>query len=614
MAKQQLKPRKLPPFKSLIPDEIEAVLHFPVGGLHVSAPVEQQPNVPVSQTDKTDYGRTCAVGVNVRSYEAQTGRRRGASRPGLSRWLQGNTAVPGATQEPGKQLQVGIQPKARHFSGLVYTGHRSSGLRPVAQIVQPGGKTRVTILRDIDFGPGFVQNLAVMVSTGYTQPGGHVQLSLSGRVVTLVVVSAGQVVVSSAGDDAYSTTINNTAFDPPLNAQGVVYSAANNQKLYFADGYNWVVYSPSLNTLETWVASAGVLPTDSHGNAPRLICTWRGRTVLSGLLYDPQIIYFSKVSDPTNWDYLPASPSALDAFALTVGQLGFVGDVVTALIPYTDDVMLVGGDHEIHLMSGDPEAGGQLDLVSDAIGISWGAAWCKDPIGVVYFMSNRMGIYTLTPGQAPQRISQAIEPILQQINSGDNTFSMVYDDRYQGLHLFVTPTIAPGATRHFFFEVRTNSWFTDEFADPMHNPLCCVTYDGNEPGDRVALIGSWDGYVRFFDLDADTDDGMALVSTVVIGPLNTPSYGELLLKDMQAVLAEDSGDVTYEVLVGSSAEAALASDPVETGTWSAGRNLTTRVRAAGHAIYLRLTSTSRWAMEGIRVRLEDQGKVRQRGA
>jgi hypothetical protein len=503
-----------------------------------------------------NYVRTTALGLNVRSFEPATNRARGAQRPGLSRYIP-------------------------------------------AQVN----------------GANLIQLVNMLVGTGYANPGGGVpQQSNSGRVVTGVVVSQGLVFVFASGDTAYTPTINATAFNPPLNANGIIYSAANIQQLWFADGSNWCVYTPSTNTVNTWIASAGALPVDSAGNAPRLICTWRGRTCLSGLLFDPQAIFMSEVGDPTNWDYSPLSTTAIQAVALTVGQQGFVGDVITALIPYDDDRLVVGSDHEIHLVNGDPLAGGQVDLVTDKIGMAWGAAWTKDPYGTLYFVSNKMGIYSMTPGQgAPFRISQGIEQLLQAIDTGANTITMLWNDQFQGLHVFVTVTAANSVSQHFFWEQRTNSWWTDQFAGTSFNPLCCCTFDGNTPGDRVALIGSWDGYVRFFDPTASTDDTFPFTSQVVIGPILTKDLDDMLLKDVQSVMGEDSGSVTYEVLVGTTPEKALLSTPVATGTWGAGRNYTNHVRWAGHAVYIRITANNPWAMESFRCRLSTEGKVRRRG-
>ncbi len=433
--------------------------------------------------------------------------------------------------------------------------------------------------------------------------------------MTLVGVSGGYVFVTQSGADQWYSTTNNTTFDPPLNASGIVYSAQNKQLLWFADGSNWCVYHPITNTVGVWGPSAGALPVDASGNTPRLIASWRGRIVLSGLLFDPQSIFMSAVGDPTNFDYGPLSPAATDAVALTVGQQGFVGDVVTNLIAYDNDTLVIGGDHTINVLSGDPLAGGRLDQISDVIGMTWGTGWCKDPYGTLFFCSNQMGVYSFHPNQGlPQRISQAIDDLIHDVDTGTNTITMIWDDQYQGFHLFITPTDEAAAATHYFYEARTNAWWQDVFGSIDFNPLCCCTFDGNLPTDRVALIGSWDGFVRYFDPDVADDDGETFTSDVLIGPINSKNLDELIAKDAQAVLGETSGDVTYKIHTGATAEAAILASASDTGTWAAGRNLSNHVRYSGHALFVRVTSTNRWAMEAIRLRVASEGKVRQRGA
>jgi hypothetical protein len=535
-----------------IPETFETA-HFPRCGIDVSLAFGKQPVRPMP--DGT-YAKTTPLGLNCRTFEPLTNRARGATRPGLVRYIP----------------------------------------------AQPAGSNLIQLLQTV-------------VGTGYANPGGGVpEQSNSGRVVTLVAVSQGNVFVAASGSTAWVPTINATAFSPPLNANGIVYSAANIQQLWFADGSNWCVYTPSTNTVSTWAATQGELPVDSAGNTPRLIATWRGRTILSGLLFDPQSVFMSAVGDPTNWNYSPLSTTATQAVALTVGQQGFVGDVVTALVPYTDDVMLIGTDHELHLINGDPMAGGQIDLLSDKIGMAWGVAYTKDPYGSIYFVSNRTGIYTLTPGSGPPtRISQPIEQLLQSIDTGANTITLLWNDQFQGLHVFVTTTGTNSVNTHFFWEQRANAWWTDQFASTNFNPLCCTIFDGNSPGDRTALIGSWDGYVRSFNATATNDDSFAFTSSVIIGPILTKDLDEMLLKDIQAVLATGSGTVQYEILVGATPELALTRAPVASGTWGPGRNLTNHVRHSGHAIYIKISSTNQWAIESVRARIAQTGKVRRRG-
>lgn len=446
-----------------------------------------------------------------------------------------------------------------------------------------------------------------------------VQLNQTGRVVTLVAISQGNCYYAASGDTSWSTSINGTSplATPPLNFTGTVFSTALNQKLYFADGVNWCYFDPSNGTVFTWAATKGTLPVDTSGNLPRLICTWRGRMVLSGLLFDPQNWFMSAVSDPTDFDYAPLEISPTQAVAGNNSPLGLVGDVVTTMIPYSDDLLIMGGDHTIYMFRGDPMAGGQIDLISASIGMAWGVPWAMDPYGSVYFFSNRTGLYVFDPSQAgskPQRISQGIEQILQAYDTGSTTIRLMWNDRYQGLHVFLSPTLAPASTRHLFYELRTGAWWQDQFDNTNLDPLACCVFDGNLPGDRTALIGSWDGYVRAFQPTATTDDGTPIASSVVIGPITTKNLDDFQLKDLQAVLGETSGDVTYAVYVGSSAELALATTPVASGTWSKGRNQNTLIRRNGHAIYVKVSSTNQWSMEVIRARIAGQGKVGRRKA
>ena len=530
--------------KQGMPTFVPVDLHFPLAGIDKSRGFDRQPN---RQTADGQFARTTPAGVNVRAFDVRTGRARGGQRAGLDKYIA----------------------------------------------AQPSGRNAI-------------QLLAAISGVGYSAPGGGVQTSSSGRVVTLVTVSEGNVKVADAGATSYTAP---TGYAAALNTSGVVFAAPNVQKLWFADGTNWKYYDPATNTVSAWTASAGSLPVDADNNAPRLIETWRGRTILSGLLRDPQNWFMSKVGDPLYWQYSPLSPSPTDPIAGNNSTLGKVGDVITALIPFSDDVLFFGGDHTLWMMRGDPLAGGDIHLISDAIGVAWGRAWCKDPYGAIYFVSNRMGIYKVSPSSMPQRISQQIEQLLSTVNTGSNTISLAWDDRFQGLHVFVTRTSGPYRANHLFWEMRTGAWWLDTFENIYQNPLCCTVFDGNEPDDRVTLIGSWDGYIRFLNPDATKDDGYAIASSVVIGPLLTKDLDALLLKELVAVLGEDSGDVGYAIYVGSTAEAALASEPIEEGVWTAGRNDATYIQAAAHAVYVKLTATSPWAMEAIRAMVSTKGKV-----
>lgn len=439
------------------------------------------------------------------------------------------------------------------------------------------------------------------------------QFSNSGRVVTVVAVIQGQVYAANAGDGGWTPTTNSTGANPPLNFNGLVYSTCNNQQMFFADGVNRVRYVPASNTCFPWIPTAGQMPADSDNNFHRLICTWRGRIVVAGLQKDPQNWFMSAIADPFNWDYGPASPNSGQAVAGDSAPQGLIGDVVTSLCPYTDDVLIAFGDSSIHMFRGDPGAGGEIDLISERIGGVWGICWEKDPYGNVYFVSNQTGIYQFVPGQQPQRISQGIEQSLRAFDTGKTNFRLFWDDRQQGLHVFCSPIVAPASTTHFFYDQRSGAWWEDQFGNSNHDPLTGTVFDGNLPTDRCVLLGSWDGYVRKLDPAALDDDGTAIDSEVVIGPFLTKDFDDVDLKDIQAIMGLGSGKVTFAMHTGATAQIALASQPVASGTWLESRNLTDPMRKSAHAFYIKLSSTKQWSMEQVRLRVALQGKARRRG-
>jgi hypothetical protein len=435
-------------------------------------------------------------------------------------------------------------------------------------------------------------------------PNGKMQVSQSGRIVTLLAVSEGTVYTLNPGDTAWATPTNNTGETPALSLSGVMDSAANNQKMFFVDGINYCYYDPDTDTVELWAATGGgTLPHDDDNHTARLIETWRGRTILSGVLGDPHNIFASAASDPFNFDYSPVTPTPTQAWALNTGDLGLVGDVVTGLCPWNDDVLVVFCDHSVYKITGDPASGGQIDRVTDKIGCAHGRAWCKAPDGTLYWISNRSGIYAMTPGGTPQRVSTKIDSLLVDLDMGRNIFRMAYDDRRQEIRLFVTWVDNPQATTHFTLELRPQAWWTDTFADDDMNPLCVYEFDGDEPGDRKLLLGCWDGYVRVIDYDATTDDGVPIESEVLLGPLLTSNTDEVKLTTLQGVFAKDSDAVDYDLLLGKTAEEALEATGVASGSFSESRGYNQYVNRAAHAIYLRLRSNGRWAMELIRAGL-----------
>jgi len=410
----------------------------------------------------------------------------------------------------------------------------------------------------------------------------------------LVAVAGGTIKVAYGGSWR-SVTSGSSALSTTAPC---VRSAPQNGYLYFVDGVNYKRYNPRDNTMATWTAAAGTLPTDALGNTARQICLWNGRIVLSGLPRDDRNWFMSAQDDAEDFEYGAANMAATDAVAGNNGPLGKVGDTITTLIPFTNDILIFGGDHTIYALRGDPLFGGKLDLLTDLIGMPFGAPWCKDPAGNLYFFSVPAGVYRMSRDAMPVPISTSIYPLLRDLDLTGSTIRLLWDDAYQGLHVFVTPQ-TEGPTTHFFWEARgSGAWTTTVLADTAYSPLCVHTYEDPARPGQSGLIGSFDGYVRSFSPTSGTDDGMAIESDVWLGPLQ-----EIMLSKLQAQLGEGSGPVTWAVHEGSTAEEALSTSSYRNGVWTSGRNLQNSVRVANHALYVRLTATNYWSMESVTGRM-----------
>lgn len=446
--------------------------------------------------------------------------------------------------------------------------------------------------------------------------GKTLQASTGGnRKIRLLAVSNGEVRIS----DPSTTTRTLRNFAAITNGAQLaahtpsVYSAQNGLNMFYVDGTVYRYYKSSTNALTAWTPTAGTMPVDTLLGRARLICTWRGRTVLAGLFRDPANWFMSKQFDAFNWNYSPSTTSETQACSGNDAPAGQVGDFINCMIPFKDDTLIWGCDHSIYQLTGDPMSGGQMDRISSLLGMAWGQPFCIDPMGQIYFFSTDCAVYKMTPGALPVPVSQQIRRRLQSIDLDLFRIKMAWDLKNQGFGMWVTPINPATETTNYFFEERTNSWWPDAYGEPSRNPMAVHEFDGDKQEDRVIMIGSQNGFVRILDNTVEDDDGVAIESFAVIGPLSAKTADDMILKMLQGTLGDSSGDVTWEVFVGETAETALASEAVASGTWSHGRNRVNSIRRSGFAVYVKLTSTDYWALEKVIAVYAPQGRVRRRG-
>jgi hypothetical protein len=442
--------------------------------------------------------------------------------------------------------------------------------------------------------------------------------SLAYRSTTILAVADGDIVklTSSGGyaDPAGGTGASalNSSDNSP-----VVFSAVQLGVVYYVDGAVYKKYTASTDTVATWTAStAGTLPL-SGSNTAKLICSWGGRIVLSGVAGDEHNWFISALNDPLDFDYA-TDFSEDDAIAgNTPNAAGKCLDIINCLLPYSEDILLMGCDHSIYMMDGFPTAGGRMVLLTESTGMSWGRPFASDENGVFYFFGSRGGVFRITDlNSPPQRITQGrIDNQLTSIDLTANIVRMAWDDAEQALRVFITALDGTAST-HWYWCRRTDSWWKVVYADPDHNPLCVHTIDADDPDDRKLLLGCVDSRVRYHSATAKDDAGTAISSHVYLGPMKMQGDAVFRLDELQATLDNDSDQVEFEVISGRTYQDAYENaTPDYSGRWGFGKNMADRRRASGRAIFVKIsndTTSASWAFESLLARVHPFGPIEQR--
>ncbi len=381
-------------------------------------------------------------------------------------------------------------------------------------------------------------------------------------------------------------------------------------KVFFTDGKSNKVYDPKLDTLEDYKStSSGVIPKRC-----KLISSWNDRIVLARQADAGHLWFMSKQGDPFNWDLFPFTFTSATAIAGNDSRTNVSPDSITCLISYDNDTMIVGMDSSIHMMTGDPADGGQFDLISDETGIAFGQAYAKDPEGHVYFFGSRGGVYVMGPRSKPRRLSQnRIERRLQNVDLTTNRIEMAWDVERDCLYVLVVPFEAGGTLlEHYTWERKTDSWHTDTYGrvvDTSVQPTCVYILDGDSPDDRVIVLGGEDGYIRYIDNTATSDDGEPIDTAVMMGPLPAPRVThEAMFTDFDVMLTRNSGSPTWAIYASDTSDD--PGFPVTQGKLVAGDNDRILSRCRGQYCWFRLNMADRhatWAFESLDLRAQPMG-------
>lgn len=455
----------------------------------------------------------------------------------------------------------------------------------------------------------------------------------------LIVVSGGAVYGTSADQDQV-TLIDSSAVTDALRSDApAIMAAFGFQRVFFVDGKTYHSLDLSTGVVTDWEADgmdtlpggdASTAATDTTERA-RIVTVWDGRVLLSGLQTLPHNIYGSRRGDPDDWDLTAPDENGpfqmvADTTLATASPVGVPGGIVTALAPWRGRQLLIGTDRNIFSLSGNPNANlaadspnqAQFHSLTEAVGIVGPYAWTIGKDRTLYFVGQD-GFYALSPNQfsidKTNRMSRGkMDSFFRDINHTTHRVMLVWDSELHGVHIFVTP-IAEGITTHVFFDSRTEGFFPIRYPKQM-GPTAAMVLDSDDPGDRAVLLGGHDSIVRNLDRSASWDDGTAIETLCILGPLRSPwAMREFGIAPLMAVLDENSGTVDFDVLSGDTAEGVLVGSAVHSGTWAAGRNAPVWSRARGSAAAIRLQETgskTRWALEYVEAGLTEGSPLRLR--
>ena len=376
---------------------------------------------------------------------------------------------------------------------------------------------------------------------------------------------------------------------------------------YFVDSvHDLQMLTLSTKTVSTLSVSTGTETATTLGTCA-LATVWRDRLVVAAPVGTPQNFFMSRQGDPTDWDY-----SQTDAAAAVAGNAsdeGSIGQPLNCLIPWTEDVLILGGDHNMYKVEGDLASGGQILIMTDAVGTLGPDCWDSDPSGNIYFVGTG-GLFRIGPDGISENL--ATESVRKTFSNIDRTTTFVtctWDRDRNGLWIHLTP-VNSGTATHMFWDASKNGFFPIQYPNTV-GPLTARVFDGDSPDDRQLLLASRDGYIRKADPSVVDDDGTDIASHVYIGPfrpagdaaLSVLEALEVMLGDAPSGFTESDFGVDLDVIVAKDAYTALNS-PEKTVSFSftkQSRRKRLLQRISGGTFFFKLSGVSGklWSLEKL---------------
>ncbi len=368
-----------------------------------------------------------------------------------------------------------------------------------------------------------------------------------------------------------------------------------------------------------WTLTDGTFP-DGGSNVMAL---FEGRIFMNSM-YNPNQWFATRQGDPLDLDD-SVENDVQAAISSQSSEAGVVGDSLISLIPYKDNYLIFGLANSFYILRGGSTGSGALSLLTEETGIFSPDSYCWDNEGNLYVVGLN-GFFKFPNGMATEstgidNISFRFQPNLfksLKLNRKSDRVVLGFDrDNYL---INVSISMQDGKWEVcFVYDIKNDCIMPDSYATGCV-PSSFLYANDYSAGESGLLVGCYDGYVRVFDPETKSDDGTAIDSYTLFGPIviNDLIRAKIKVNEIQINLSEDSDGLSWYLYAGKSPEEIVRGikdgslNYLYTGTFtSGGRQAVIRDKIAGEsiAILFRLnTLNSSWGLEGIKIRYSIAGK------
>ena len=292
-----------------------------------------------------------------------------------------------------------------------------------------------------------------------------------------------------------------------------------------------IIFDYPTGVATTVVESVGTAPSDA-----RICVNWQGTVWLSARDADPHVLYAPRVGDLTDWDYSVDPLDQFGAFFTDSETEGKLSGPVTALMPQTSDTMIVSTFEGLLAMRGHPRQGGVFETINKGRYVLGQGAWCRIPGDVLLFLTP-LGIMSLgpEPNASPALFSKEKMPeelISLPYTYSDPTVTMVYDNRWNQVHLFNRGTFEQGWT----LDLGTGGFHRISAASYPYCVYGFPAFDSEQSSGT--LFGRYDG-IHYFD-KFSTDEQFSAGFTLNPVPLSQSTLSKGHINMVRVILGRNS--------------------------------------------------------------------------